>query len=63
MKISAPALFVGFVLLGECPADDRLTVHRKAKPLPDGALTADWPRFLGPSDDATTPEVGEVAVK
>lgn len=33
-----------------------LTYHGAPKPLPEGAATADWPRFLGPSDDAKTPE-------
>ncbi len=33
-----------------------LTFHAAPKPLPEGAVTADWPRFLGPSDDAKTPE-------
>ncbi|MBL9157220.1 MAG: PQQ-like beta-propeller repeat protein [Verrucomicrobiales bacterium] len=33
-----------------------LTYHAAPKPLAEGAVTADWPRFLGPSDDAKTPE-------
>lgn len=35
---------------------DRLTFHQAPKPLPEGAVTADWPRFLGPNDDCTTSE-------
>jgi outer membrane protein assembly factor BamB len=37
-------------------AFDRLTFHAVPKPLPEGAKTADWPRLLGPDDDATSPE-------
>ncbi len=37
-------------------ADDRLTEHAKPKPLPPGATTEDWPRYLGPHDNATTAE-------
>ncbi len=35
---------------------DRLTFHGAPKPLAADAVTADWPRFLGPNDDGTTPE-------
>ncbi len=35
---------------------DRLTFHAPPKPLAEGARVADWPRFLGPSDDCRTPE-------
>ena len=38
------------------PTDPRLTFHAAPKPLPEGAQTADWPRFLGPADASTTPE-------
>lgn len=31
-------------------------VHASPKPLSDTAMTADWPAFLGPNRDATTPE-------
>ncbi|MEQ8764611.1 MAG: PQQ-binding-like beta-propeller repeat protein [Planctomycetota bacterium] len=30
--------------------------HRSPKPLADGAVTEDWPRFLGPRHDATSKE-------
>lgn len=40
----------------DSPPPPRLTVHARPKPLSPKAVTADWPRFLGPSDDATTPE-------
>lgn len=33
-----------------------LTYHAAPKPLPEGAVVADWPRFLGPTDDAKSPE-------
>lgn len=33
-----------------------LTHHAAPKPLAEGAVTADWPRFLGPTDNAKTPE-------
>lgn len=39
----------------------KLTFHQAPKPLPPGAVTTDWPRFLGPSDDATSPETGLLA--
>ena len=35
---------------------DRLTFHTAPKPLAKGAITTDWPRFLGPNDNATSPE-------
>ncbi|MBU6178521.1 MAG: PQQ-binding-like beta-propeller repeat protein [Verrucomicrobia bacterium] len=33
-----------------------LVFHAAPKPLAEDAKTSDWPRFLGPSDDARTPE-------
>lgn len=48
---------VGQVGLGAGPeAFERLTFHAAAKPLAEGAAVADWPRFLGPTDDGRTPE-------
>ena len=35
---------------------DRLTFHQAPKPLHDQAKTSDWPRMLGPTDDAKSPE-------
>lgn len=35
---------------------DRLTFHAAPKPLAANATARDWPRLLGPSHDATTPE-------
>lgn len=40
----------------ECRAADGLTFHQKPKPLAAGAVTADWPRFLGPDDNCHSPE-------
>ncbi len=50
-----------FEKLAERPAPeprvfDRLTFHSKPKPLGREARTSDWPRLLGPNDDATSPE-------
>jgi len=41
---------------GEPEDFDRLTHHAEPKPLSPDAATADWPRFLGPNGDATSPE-------
>ncbi|MCE9519528.1 MAG: PQQ-like beta-propeller repeat protein [Verrucomicrobia bacterium] len=35
---------------------DRLTHHTNPQPLNNAARTSDWPRFLGPDDDASSPE-------
>ena len=32
--------------------------HAAPKPLAENVRTADWPRYLGPSDNATSPETG-----
>ncbi len=37
-------------------AFDRLTFHAAPKPIAKEAVTSDWPAFLGPRDDATSPE-------
>ena len=37
-------------------AFERLTVHAAPAPLSKAAVTSDWPAFLGPKDDATSPE-------
>ncbi|MEM9017221.1 MAG: PQQ-binding-like beta-propeller repeat protein [Verrucomicrobiota bacterium] len=44
---------------GDAPAAEsfeRLTFRSPPKPLDDSAVTSDWPRFLGPSDNAISPE-------
>jgi outer membrane protein assembly factor BamB len=35
---------------------DGLTFHQPPKPLPKGAITSDWPRFLGPADQPASTE-------
>ncbi|MEI6534834.1 MAG: hypothetical protein WCN98_05795, partial [Verrucomicrobiaceae bacterium] len=50
-----------FVVIDEKPAPDaqvfdRLTFHNKPQPLSKEARTSDWPRVLGPNDDASSPE-------
>lgn len=40
----------------EAKVFDRLKYQAAPKALPKGAVTQDWPRFLGPNDDATTAE-------
>ncbi|WP_166647028.1 PQQ-binding-like beta-propeller repeat protein [Prosthecobacter fusiformis] len=43
--------------MAQAPAPfDRLTFHAPPKPLAVGAKTSDWPRVLGPTDDASSPE-------
>ena len=37
-------------------ADERLTFYNKPNPLPDGAVTEDWPRFLGPHHNGMSKE-------
>ena len=40
----------------EPEAFDRLTFHGAAKALAEGAVTAEWPRLLGPTNDCHSPE-------
>ena len=40
----------------EAKTFDRLTFHKAPKPLSKDAVVSDWPRFLGPKDDSTSPE-------
>jgi len=50
-------LFSSGWLLGQEPeAFDRLTFYAAPKPLAAGAVRTDWPRHLGPTDDASSPE-------
>ena len=44
-------LVVGPCALAAPESFDRLTFHAAPKPLPAGAVTEDWPRFLGPRHD------------
>jgi hypothetical protein len=50
------ASFPAGATLKEATTFPGLTFHAAPKPLPEGAVTADWPRFLGPSDDGKTTE-------
>lgn len=38
-----------------------LTIHAKPRPIPPDTESSDWPRFLGPNHNATSPETGRVA--
>ena len=40
----------------EAVSFDRLTYHKAPKALPGGAVTEDWPRFLGPRHDLHSKE-------
>jgi len=40
----------------ETAAKPVVRTHAKPKPLAAGAVTSDWPTFLGPNHDGTTPE-------
>ena len=48
--------FVFAVLAASAQDANRLTFHQPPKPLSPDAKTSDWPRFLGPNDDCTSPE-------
>lgn len=50
LALAAPAA------AGAAETYPELKYHAAPKPLPTGAVTADWPHFLGPRTDATTPE-------
>src|SRR5947209_11173379 len=59
-RASAPPLLPVLLLiaLSAVAAEpfDRLKFHAAPKPLPAGAQTENWPRFLGPHDNATSGE-------
>jgi outer membrane protein assembly factor BamB len=42
--------------IGARRASGQVRVHRKPKPLPSGAVTSDWPSFLGPSHNSVSTE-------
>lgn len=50
------ALASGMTAADQPKPFDRLTFHAAPKPLAKDARTSDWPRFLGPTDDAISPE-------
>jgi len=49
-------IVAGPLALAEPQAFDRLTFHAAPKPLAAGAVTEDWPRFLGPRHDLHSKE-------
>lgn len=50
-------LLLGGSIAAQDPQDfDRLTFHAPPKPLAASAVTTDWPRHLGPADDASSTE-------
>ena len=53
--------FFSFCRADEAKEWDGLTFHAAPKPLAKGASTENWPRFLGPHDDATTGETNLLA--
>ena len=55
IRFALAALLVT-TLLGHSPAAERLKVHGKPSPLPKGAATENWTRYLGPHHDATSRE-------
>lgn len=54
IPILFPITFL-FSLLGK-DQNERLSVHKEASTISEFALTTDWPRYNGPSDDASSPE-------
>ena len=52
----ALAFFPRLAAAQEAKTFPGLTFHAPPKPLPAGAVTEDWPHFLGPHHDATTRE-------
>ncbi|HRJ08987.1 MAG TPA: PQQ-binding-like beta-propeller repeat protein [Prosthecobacter sp.] len=56
MRYSWTALLLLPLLVTGQESFDRLTHFSAPSPLAKDAVTTDWPRFLGPSDDASTTE-------
>src|SRR5688500_14244889 len=51
------ALLLGSLCLAANGADQaKATFHQAPKPLSADAVTSDWPRFLGPTHNASSPE-------
>ncbi len=44
------------VMLGTASAENGATIHQAPRPLPEGAETEDWPRFLGIRDEPVSGE-------
>lgn len=56
MRRALTILAVPALAVAEPESFDGLTFHAAPKPLPAGAVTEDWPHFLGPHHNATTKE-------
>jgi len=59
LHLTTPLFAIAFACLITSPqsrAADHLTFHQMPKPLAKGAVTSDWPRFLGPDDNCHSPE-------
>ena len=54
--LSRRQLLIGMGALAVRSAHGQARVHRQPKPLPKGAVTHDWPAFLGPSHNAVSTE-------
>ena len=54
--LSRRQLLIGMGALAMRGAYGETRVHRQPKPLPKGAVTHDWPSFLGPSHNAVSTE-------
>ena len=57
IRVTLLFIFVAALSL-EAGETARLKFHDKPKALQEGAVTADWPRFLGAHDDASSEESG-----
>lgn len=56
MRLIRLALLLAPAFAGGQEPFDRLTFFSEPAPLTKDAVTTDWPRFLGPADDASSPE-------
>ena len=56
MGLSRRQLLIGMGALAVRDAYGQARVRRQPKPLPKGAVTHDWPAFLGPSHNAVSTE-------
>lgn len=56
LPFSAFAVLAVAAMAGEPEANPDVSFHRDPKPLPRGAVTSDWPTFLGPTHNMVSPE-------
>lgn len=54
--VAAIVLVGSFTGVSAQDAESRLKLHAKPSPISDQATVADWPRFLGPADNASSTE-------